>query len=184
MIFLFPEVQMNPVYRLRLVGWLALCWILFILTFLLVDNYPEPGKRPLSSTAPTILEHSDGSFYLAVGGSGGVRIFGAMLQVLLNLDWGMNTSKAVEYGRLHDQLYPQILEAEAIYPREILDTLRDRGHNVTGDPRKLIIASQSGPNPPTVSDANLPGSVVQVVMQKGRKLFGQLTTVLEMSVQC
>jgi len=51
-------------------------------------NYPEGpkvkggmGKRPLSSTSPSIIEHEDGSFWLAVGGSGGSRIFGAVAQV-------------------------------------------------------------------------------------------------------
>ena len=98
----------------------------------LVDNYPEPGKRPLSSTAPTIIEHTDGSFFVAIGGSGGSRIFGAIFQTLLNLDLGLDVSQAVEFGRLHDQLYPLILDADSVYPPDILDALRNRGHNVTG----------------------------------------------------
>ena len=97
-----------------------------------LDNYPEPGKRPLSSTAPTIIEHPDGSFYLAVGGSGGSRIFGTIFQVLLNLDWGLDVSAAIETGRLHDQLYPMILDADNIYDEDFLRDLRRRGHNVTG----------------------------------------------------
>ena len=96
------------------------------------DNYPQPGKRPLSSTVPTIIEHEDGSFYLAVGGSGGSRIFPAVFQTLLNLDWGLDASEAVEYGRLHDQLYPMVTDADNVYPTLILDELRERGHNVTG----------------------------------------------------
>jgi len=97
-----------------------------------LDNYPEPGKRPLSSTAPTILEHPDGSFYVAIGGSGGSRIFGTVFQVLLNLDWGLDVSTAIESGRLHDQLYPPILDADDAYEKDILRDLRLRGHNVTG----------------------------------------------------
>ena len=95
------------------------------------DNYPEPGKRPLSSTTPTILEHEDGSFYAAIGGSGGSRIFPAVFQVLLNLDWGMDVSAAIEYGRLHDQLYPSRVEIDDVYPQEIIEGLKLRGHNVT-----------------------------------------------------
>jgi gamma-glutamyltranspeptidase/glutathione hydrolase/leukotriene-C4 hydrolase len=97
-----------------------------------LDNYPEPGKRPLSSTAPTVIEHPDGSFYLAIGGAGGSRIFGTIFQVLLNLDWGLDVSAAIESGRLHDQLYPMILDADDIYEEDILRDLRRRGHNVTG----------------------------------------------------
>ncbi|KAI6026195.1 nucleophile aminohydrolase [Pisolithus microcarpus] len=82
-------------------------------------NYPEPGKRPLSSIAPTIMEHGDGSFYLAVGGSGGSRIFPSIFQAILNLDWGLDVSEAIEYGRVHDQ---------------------DRGHNVTVKPISRVAA--------------------------------------------
>ncbi|KAJ2931509.1 hypothetical protein H1R20_g5598, partial [Candolleomyces eurysporus] len=116
-------------------------------------NYPQPGKRPLSSTVPTIIEHEDGSFYLAVGGSGGSRIFPAVFQTLLNLDWGLDASEAVEYGRLHDQLYPMVTDADNIYPTRILDELRERGHNVT------------------VSDVNRVAAVIQLVVQKDGVIY-------------
>jgi len=96
------------------------------------DNYPEPGKRPVSSTAPSILEHPDGSFFVAVGGSGGSKIFPSVFQVLLNLDWGLDIRDAIEFGRLHDQLYPPVLVVDNIYPENMLDDLRQRGHNVSG----------------------------------------------------
>lgn len=98
-----------------------------------IDNFPEPGKRPLSSMTPTIVENADGSFYLAIGGSGGSRIFGSIFQVILNLNWGLDISQAVEFGRLHDQLYPNALDADDNYPPDLLEELRQRGHNVTGD---------------------------------------------------
>jgi gamma-glutamyltranspeptidase/glutathione hydrolase/leukotriene-C4 hydrolase len=93
-------------------------------------NYPQPGKRPLSSTAPTIVEHADGSIYLAIGGSGGSRIFGSIAQVLLNLDWGMDLSEAIERPRIHHQLMPASVSAESTTDEHILDALRDRGHHV------------------------------------------------------
>lgn len=86
----------------------------------------------MSSTAPAIIENPDGSLYAAIGGSGGSRIFGAVLQVLLNLDWGLDASEAVEFGRLHDQLYPLILDVDEGYPPDTLEFLRELGHNVTG----------------------------------------------------
>lgn len=116
-------------------------------------NYPEPGKRPLSSTAPTIMEREDGSFFLALGGSGGSRIFGALFQVLLNLDWGLNLSDAIEFGRLHDQLFPLRLDADDVYPPDILKDLKGRGHNIT------------------VSDVNRVAAVVQAVMREGEFIF-------------
>ncbi|THH06520.1 hypothetical protein EW145_g4025 [Phellinidium pouzarii] len=119
-------------------------------------NYPEPNKRPLSSTSPTIIEHADGSFYLALGGSGGSKIFPAVLQVLLGIDeWGLDASEAVEWGRLHDQLYPSIVEADSILPQDAIDGLRERGHNVT------------------VADVDRVAAVVQVVMKAGDKIYGK-----------
>lgn len=96
-------------------------------------NYPEPNKRPLSSTVPTIVEHADGSFYLAVGGSGGSKIFPAVAQVLLGIDeWGLDASSAVEWGRVHDQLYPLEVETDSTIEEDVVQALRDRGHNITG----------------------------------------------------
>ncbi|KAH8083772.1 gamma-glutamyltranspeptidase [Cristinia sonorae] len=94
-------------------------------------NYPEPGKRPLSSTAPTIIEDADGHFEIAIGGSGGSRIFPSIFQVLTNLDWGLDASAAVEYGRMHDQLYPPYVDVDSVYPEKALEGLRSRGHNIT-----------------------------------------------------
>lgn len=97
-------------------------------------NYPEGprregemGKRPLSSMSATIMEGDDG-FLLAIGGSGGSRIFGAVAQVLLLLDWGYDLQHAVEEPRVHDQLLPAYVSAESGMPVDIVDGLRGRGH--------------------------------------------------------
>ncbi|KAI5120966.1 hypothetical protein M0805_006638 [Coniferiporia weirii] len=117
-------------------------------------NYPEPHKRPLSSCVPTIIEHPDGSFYLAVGGSGGSKIFPAVFQVILGInDWGLNPSEAVEWGRVHDQLYPSFVEVDSVLPLEAVNGLRERGHNVT------------------IYDINRIAAVVQVVMKTGDKIY-------------
>ena len=102
------------------------------IVFMYADNYPEAQKRPLSSTAPTIIEDPDGSFYLALGGAGGSKILSAVFQVILNLDWGLDISSAIEYGRLHHQLYPEWIDADDIYPCELLLGLKNRGHSLHG----------------------------------------------------
>lgn len=43
-------------------------------------NYIRPGKRPLSSITPVIVEHANGSFYYAVAAAGGSRIITSVLQ--------------------------------------------------------------------------------------------------------
>lgn len=116
-------------------------------------NYPEAQKRPLSSTAPTIIENSDGSFYLALGGSGGSKIIPAIFQVILNIDWGLDIGSAIEYGRLHHQLYPEWVEADDIYPSELLLDLTKRGHSLH------------------VMDVNRVSSVVNAVMLKDRTVY-------------
>lgn len=116
-------------------------------------NYPEPGKRPLSSIATTIMENEDGSFYLAVGGSGGSRIFPSIFQVILNLDWGLDVSQAIEYGRVHDQLLPTEVDVDDTLPNDLVGFLRDRGHNVNVKPISRV------------------AGVVQAVLQKDGMIF-------------
>ncbi|PWZ01586.1 hypothetical protein BCV70DRAFT_199018 [Testicularia cyperi] len=95
-------------------------------------NYPEPGKRPLSSTCPAILETADGEFLMAVGGSGGSRIFSSVLQTIFNhLDWGMDLSTAIESPRVHHQLLPTALSVETTYPDKILTALKGRNHDIS-----------------------------------------------------
>ena len=94
-------------------------------------NYPQPGKRPLSSIVPTIVEDEAGEFATVVGASGGSRIFPAVFQVLANVDWGMDARAAVEFGRVHDQLFPAVVDVDNTYPAEIVADLKSRGHNIT-----------------------------------------------------
>ncbi len=44
-------------------------------------NYVEPGKRPQSSTTPTIIVDPSGRVKMVVGASGGSRITTAVAQV-------------------------------------------------------------------------------------------------------
>ncbi|SDY06913.1 gamma-glutamyltransferase [Citreimonas salinaria] len=60
-----------------------------------IANRVEPGKRPRSSMAPTIVMH-DGEPLLVIGSPGGSRIIGYVTQGIVNyLDWGMNPQEAV-----------------------------------------------------------------------------------------
>ncbi|KAK4688922.1 hypothetical protein P7C73_g1180, partial [Tremellales sp. Uapishka_1] len=96
-------------------------------------NYPAPNKRPLSSTAASILEYPNGTLYAVLGGSGGSRIFGAIAQVLINLESGMNLSEAIEAPRIHNQIIPATTTLE-VGPEgmdEVLvKSLRKKGHDV------------------------------------------------------
>ncbi|KAG8833315.1 hypothetical protein FRC17_010960 [Serendipita sp. 399] len=100
-------------------------------TYYRADNYPAPGKRPLSSTAPIIVTQEDDTFFLALGGSGGSMIFPSVVQTLLNVDWGMNIRQAVEAPRVYDQLFPWYTIIETTYNERTIEDLERRGHNIT-----------------------------------------------------
>jgi gamma-glutamyltranspeptidase/glutathione hydrolase len=60
-----------------------------------VANRVEPGKRPRSSMAPTIVL-KDGKPVLALGSPGGSQIIGYVAKTLVShLDWGMDIQSAV-----------------------------------------------------------------------------------------
>ncbi len=101
-------------------------------------------------------------------------IFPAVFQTILNLDWGYDVSSAIEYGRLHDQLYPLEVQADDIYPSETLADLEGRGHNITG-----TLDRSHGPllgaNFVTVLDVNRIAAVVQAVVKKEGVVYGMCT---------
>ena len=137
------------------------------------DNYPQAGKRPLSSIVPTIIEDEHGRFVTALGASGGSKIFPSVFQVLANLDWGMDASSAIEFGRLHDQLYPMHVEVDNVYPPEIIEDLKRKGHNITSkcevQVRRFTVLTCHA-----VADISRVAAVVQVITKKGDTIYGEL----------
>nr|WP_194575171.1 gamma-glutamyltransferase [Vibrio anguillarum] len=60
-----------------------------------IANRLEPGKRPRSSMAPTVVLHNNQP-YLAIGSPGGSRIIGYVAQALIaHLQWGMDIQAAI-----------------------------------------------------------------------------------------
>ncbi|HYW61849.1 MAG TPA: gamma-glutamyltransferase [Bradyrhizobium sp.] len=91
-------------------------------------NLPGPGKRPLSSMAPTIVL-KDGKPVLVTGSPGGSRIISAVLQVIVNvLDYQMDIAAAVAAPRLHHQWLPDEVRVERGFRDETLATLQAMGH--------------------------------------------------------
>ncbi|MEO4042493.1 gamma-glutamyltransferase [Hoeflea sp. CAU 1731] len=65
-----------------------------------IANRVEPGKRPRSSMAPTIVMQ-DGEPVMAIGSPGGSRIIGYVAQALIaQIDWGMDVQQAVAMPHL------------------------------------------------------------------------------------
>ena len=94
-------------------------------------NSIAPGKRPLSSMAPTIVTR-DGRTILVTGSPGGSRIITITLQTILNtIDHGMAAQEAVDAPRIHHQWLPDVLYAEpyALSP-DTQRLLRDMGYTI------------------------------------------------------
>jgi gamma-glutamyltranspeptidase/glutathione hydrolase len=93
-------------------------------------NAPAPGKRPLSSMAPTIVM-KDGKVELVTGSPGGPRIITTVLGILLGvIDFGMNIAEATDAPRIHHQWLPDELRVERGLSPDTLRLLRAKGQNV------------------------------------------------------
>lgn len=76
-----------------------------------IANRVEPGKRPRSSMAPTIVLR-DGVPVLVIGSPGGSRIIGYVAQAIIaHLAWGMDVQQAVAMPHLVNRFGTYDLEA-------------------------------------------------------------------------
>jgi gamma-glutamyltranspeptidase/glutathione hydrolase len=76
-----------------------------------VANRVEPGKRPLSSMAPTIVYDAKGKPIFTVGAAGGKTIIMQVLKALIaHLDWGMNAKDSIGEGLIYFSGKTLILE--------------------------------------------------------------------------
>lgn len=98
-------------------------------------NAIAPGRRPLSSMAPTLVFRPDGRPWLATGSPGGSRIITTILQVLLNrMVHGLNLASAVAAPRIHSQLWPDRIDLEQGVSPDSRRLLEAMGHSVRQAP--------------------------------------------------
>jgi gamma-glutamyltranspeptidase/glutathione hydrolase len=94
-------------------------------------NAIAPGKRPLSSMAPTLVER-DGRVILVLGSPGGSRIITTVLETIMNIiDHGMGAQEAVDAPRLHHQGQPHdvYFERSGLSP-EVVSQLTAMGYKL------------------------------------------------------
>jgi gamma-glutamyltranspeptidase/glutathione hydrolase len=93
-------------------------------------NAIAPGKRPLSSMAPTIVLKK-GRPILALGAAGGPKIISqVVLELVGMLDLGMTPAEALAQPRIHHQWSPNELMVEKTLPANLRTDLKARGHMV------------------------------------------------------
>ncbi|HVC01104.1 MAG TPA: gamma-glutamyltransferase [Steroidobacteraceae bacterium] len=75
-------------------------------------NAIQPGKRPLSSMAPSIVLRR-GKLFMVTGSPGGSTIISTTLESFLNVvAFGMNMQQSVDAPRIHQQWYPDVVFVE------------------------------------------------------------------------
>ncbi len=113
-------------------------------------NSIAPDKRILSSMSPTLVL-KDGAPFMAIGTPGGVRIFGTVMQGIINvIDHGMTLQEAVEAPRLWDR--GPVLEIEAGFDglEGLKAALESRGHvvetplKVAGGMNGILVDPETG----------------------------------------
>ena len=111
-------------------------------------NAPGPGKRPLSSMAPTIVLEQ-GKPWLITGSPGGSRIITIVLQVILGVvDFHQDLAQAVSAPRVHDQWLPDVVAAESGFSEATIRQLEALGHTVRaggawGSANSILIAPEA-----------------------------------------
>ncbi len=96
-----------------------------------VANRVQPGKRPRSSMAPTLVfDKATGQFLLSAGSPGGALIIHYVAKTLYGtLNWGLSPQRAIDLPNFGSLNGPSLLE-EKRFPTATVDALRTRGAEV------------------------------------------------------
>ena len=92
-------------------------------------NRVQPGKRPLSSMSPTLVE-KDSRIVMTLGAAGGPRIISSVIQTIYRvLVSGLDIDRAVQFPRVHHQFLPNKLYMDEFkFSPEVVKGLQQRGH--------------------------------------------------------
>ncbi|WLE62033.1 gamma-glutamyltransferase [Burkholderia plantarii] len=136
-------------------------------------NAIAPGKRPLSSMAPTVVT-KDGKVFMVIGSPGGSRIITITLETALNvIDYAMPPQDAVDAPRIHHQWLPDEVyyETRGLSP-DTLAILHGMGYRMVeqtpwgaaelvlvGLPGTEVASRASSGNDSSVSDIVRPGFI-------------------------
>ena len=96
-----------------------------------IANRVQPGKRPRSSMAPTLVfDKASGQLVMTAGSPGGAVIILYTAKTLYaTLHWGMNVQQAISLPNFGSLNGPTLLE-EKRFPGATVEALKARGHEV------------------------------------------------------
>lgn len=97
-----------------------------------VANRVEPGKRPRSSMAPTLIfDRQSGEFLATVGSPGGSQIIEYVAKSTIGLlDWNLDAQAAINLPNFGSRNGPTELEQGQFSPT-LVQALKDKGHSVS-----------------------------------------------------
>jgi gamma-glutamyltranspeptidase/glutathione hydrolase len=103
-----------------------------------VANRVQPGKRPRSSMAPTLVfDRSSGALVATLGSPGGSQIIGYVGKTLVGvLDWHLDIQQAISLPNFGSRNGPTELE-KGRFGAGVVDALKARGHDI----REIDMAS-------------------------------------------
>lgn len=96
-----------------------------------IANRVQPGKRPRSSMAPTLVfDKATGQVVMSAGSPGGALIIHFTAKTLYGvLNWGMNAQEAINLPNFGSLNGPTLLE-EKRFPLATVEALKAKGHEV------------------------------------------------------
>ncbi|QAY91682.1 gamma-glutamyltransferase [Pseudomonas sp. ACM7] len=96
-----------------------------------VANRVEPGKRPRSSMAPTLIfDRQSGEFLATIGSPGGSQIIEYVAKSTIGLlDWNLDPQAAISLPNFGSRNGPTELEQGQFSPA-LIQALKDKGHSL------------------------------------------------------
>ena len=105
-------------------------------------NRYEPGKRPMSTMAPSMVFNQEGQLVLITGSPGGSYIPAAILRVISGvIDFDLNIGSATMLPRIHKDWPYKGLDYETTISADVISNLGVIGHNP--EPNKTMGSTQS-----------------------------------------
>lgn len=96
-----------------------------------IANRVQPGKRPRSSMAPTLVfDRNARKLVMTTGSPGGSAIINYVAKVLVGtLDWGLDVQQAISFPNFGSRNGPTEIEQGRV-PETVIEQLKAKGHNV------------------------------------------------------
>jgi gamma-glutamyltranspeptidase / glutathione hydrolase len=98
-----------------------------------VANRVQPGKRPRSAMAPTLVfEKASGRLAMSLGSSGGTMILHSTAKTLYGVtNWGLDAQTAIALPNFGPFGEGPILVEQKVFPQATMASLRERGHQLS-----------------------------------------------------